>query len=118
MLKVDIPNFSSDLDIKGFFDWLVEVDNFFEYTEFPEDKKVKFVAYKLKGRASTWWDRLRDMRIREGHGLVQTWHMMKQLLRGRFLPTYYEQYIFYAYKRCKHGNRRVNDYTIEFFKLT
>ena len=34
------------------------------------------------------------------------------------MPQYYEQHIFYAYQRCTHGNKRVNDYTIEFFKLT
>ena len=49
---VGISNFSSDLDIQGFFDWLTVVDIFFEYIEFFEDIKVKYVAYKLKGRAS------------------------------------------------------------------
>ena len=43
-LKVDIPNFSGDLDIEGFFDLLTEVDILFEYTKFPEDGKVKFVT--------------------------------------------------------------------------
>ena len=52
---------------------------FFEHIEFPEDIKVKFVAYKLKGRASVWWDRLREMRMKEGRP-IQTWHRMKQLL--------------------------------------
>ena len=52
-LKVDIPNFNNDLDIKGVLNWLTEVDKFFEYTEFPENRKVKFVFYKLKGRVST-----------------------------------------------------------------
>ena len=65
-LMVDIVDFSGDLDIKGFLDLLIEVDMFFEYTEFFEDMKVKFIAYKLKGRASIWWDKLREMRIREG----------------------------------------------------
>ena len=50
---------------------------FFEYTEFPEGKKVKFVAYKLKGRVLVWWDRLREMRMRDGQCPVQTWHRMK-----------------------------------------
>ena len=65
---INIPNFSGGLNIEGFFNWLIEVDKFFEYTEFPKDKKVKFIAYKLKGRASVWWDRLREMRMRERHG--------------------------------------------------
>ena len=94
-----------------------EVDRFFEYTEFLVDRKVKFVAYKLKERASVWWDRLMEMRMREGRGLIQTWRRMKQLLRGRFLDLDYEQYIFYDYQRCTHGNRRVNDYTTKIFKL-
>ena len=90
---------------------------FFEYTKFPEDIKIKFVAYKLKGRALVWWDRLREMRMREGRDLVQTWRRMKQLLQGRFWPPDYEQYIFYAYQRCTHGNRKMNDYTAKFLKL-
>ena len=32
--------------------------------------------------------------------LVQIRHRMKQLLRGRFLPPNYKEYIFYAYQRC------------------
>ena len=63
---------------------MTEVDRLFEYIEFPKEIKVKFVAYKLKGKTSVWWDRLREIRMRKGHGLVQTWRIMKQLLQGRF----------------------------------
>ena len=55
--------------------------------------------------------------MREGCGLVETWRLMNQLLRGRFLAPDYEQYIFYAYQRCTHSSRRVNEYTAEFFRL-
>ena len=51
-LKVDIPNFSDDLDIDGYFNWLTEVDRLFEYIKFLEDINFKFFAYRLKGRAS------------------------------------------------------------------
>ena len=55
--------------------------------------------------------------MREGRGSVQTWHRMKQLLLGRFLPPDYEQYIFYTYHICTRGSRRVNEYTAESFRL-
>ena len=56
--------------------------------------------------------------MREGRGLIQTWCRMKQLLRGRFLPPDYEQYISYANHRRTRGSKRVNEYTAEFFRLT
>ena len=93
------------------------MDRFFEYVELPKDRKVKFVTYRLKGGASVWWDRLRETRMREGRGLVQTWRRMKQLLRGRFLPPDHEQYIFNAYQRCAQGSRSMNEYTAEFLRL-
>ena len=97
---------------------MTEVYRFFECTKLPKDKKVKFVAYRLKGRASIWWDRLREMRKRHGRGPIQTWCRMNQLLQGRFLLPNYEQYIFYSYKRCIYGRRRVNEYTTEYLRLT
>ena len=51
-LKVDIPNFSGDLNIEGFLDWLTEVDMFFDYNKLPNDRKIKFFAYVLKRGAS------------------------------------------------------------------
>ena len=65
-LKVDIPTFSGDLDIEGFLDWITEVERFFEYMEFPDERQVKLVAYKLTGGASVWWERLKETRLREG----------------------------------------------------
>ena len=56
--------------------------------------------------------------MREGRGLIQTLRRMKQLLRGRFFPPNYEQYISYPNQRCTHGSKRVNEYTAQFCRLT
>ena len=57
-LRVDIPTFSGYLDIEGFLDWIIEADRFFEYMGIPEKRKAKLVAFRLKGGASVWWERL------------------------------------------------------------
>ena len=42
-MKVDIPSFSENLDIKSFMVWICEVDKFFDMTYIPIEKQVKFV---------------------------------------------------------------------------
>ena len=51
-MKIDLQNFSGNLKIEDFLDWLAEVERFFDYTKIPEEKQAKLVAYKFKGSAS------------------------------------------------------------------
>ena len=41
------------------------MEKFFDYMGTADDKQVCLVAYKLKGRASAWWDRVQLNRTRE-----------------------------------------------------
>ena len=53
-LKEDIHFFSGNLNIKGFIDWVADIDRFFDYMDVPEEKKVKLVVCRLKGGSSAW----------------------------------------------------------------
>ena len=37
-LKVDIPYFYGNLNIRDFIDWLANIDKFFDYMEVPKEK--------------------------------------------------------------------------------
>nr|GEW12452.1 Gag-Pol polyprotein-like protein [Tanacetum cinerariifolium] len=57
-IKADIPTFLGSLNIEYFLDWVFETEKYFELMDIPEDSQVKYVAYKLRGAASSWWDNL------------------------------------------------------------
>lgn len=57
-MKVYLPQFHDQFHIEDFFDWLNEVERFFDYIGILEGKQVILVAYKLKRRAVAWWEQL------------------------------------------------------------
>ncbi|GJZ54739.1 putative nucleotidyltransferase, ribonuclease H [Tanacetum coccineum] len=66
-MRVNIPDFTGDtLSSKGFIDWLVVVEEVFEFKEVSENKRVSLIATKLGGRASAWWQQLKLTRDRVG----------------------------------------------------
>ena len=83
----------------------------------PEEKHVKFVAYKLKG-AATWWDLLQIIRRRQDKLLVMIWQCMKQLLQSRFLPPDYQHILYNQFEQCRQGTRIVVVYAEEFYHLS
>ena len=66
-MKIEISFFIWNLDIESFLDWVYEVKRYFDVTYVPEEKHVKFVAYKLKGGAVAWWGRLQIIRRTEAN---------------------------------------------------
>ena len=57
-MKVELPSFNGNVSIEEYLDWVNEVENLFDYMGTAADKQVCLVAYKLKGGASAWWDRV------------------------------------------------------------
>ncbi|XP_026420705.1 uncharacterized protein LOC113316772 [Papaver somniferum] len=83
-LKADISNFHGGLQIEELLDWFYEVESFFNFMDVPDSSKVKLVAYKLKGGAAAWWDKLCDDRNKYLKPPIRTWKRMRDLLRDRF----------------------------------
>lgn len=88
-VKNDIPHYGGQMNIIEFLAWVKAVDNFFEYMEDLEDRQVKMIAYKLKGGASAWWDRIQSTKIRHRELLIQSWEWMRKLTYDQFLLADY-----------------------------
>ncbi|XP_059429202.1 uncharacterized protein LOC132163019 [Corylus avellana] len=114
----DFPSFNGHLQIEDFLDWVMEVERFFDYMSIREDRKVKLVAYKFKGGASAWWEKLQISRARQGKGPVTSWLKMKRLLKPRFLPPDFEQRLFQQYQECRQGGRTIQAYVDDFYRLS
>ena len=75
------------------------------------------MAYKLKGGASAWWDRVQLNHTHERKLPIQSWRRMKRLMADRFLPPDYQQELFRQYQDCRQGTRTINEYMEEFDRL-
>ena len=70
------------------------MEKLFNYEETEDEKKVKFVATKLKGHAALWWDGVQAKRKSLGKQPIRNWNRMVVKLRGKFLQSNYQQTLF------------------------
>ena len=54
--RQEIDAYNGGLNPKELVVWINSMDKHFDFSEVPEDKKVKFAATRLKGHALLWWD--------------------------------------------------------------
>ncbi|KAG5534031.1 hypothetical protein RHGRI_022247 [Rhododendron griersonianum] len=115
-IKIELPEFNGSLNPDEFVDWINTVERVFDYEDVSEEKKVKLVAIRLKGRASAWWEQLQGTRLRRGKGKIREWEKMKKKLNEQFLPFNYMQNLYKNLHNLKQVGS-VDEYTEAFHQL-
>ena len=71
-MQTKIPKFHDSLQPEEFLDWLATVEEILEFKGVPANKCVPFVAKRLRGRATAWWQQLKLTRTRLGKEKINT----------------------------------------------
>ena len=70
------------------------MEDYFDWHELPENRKVHFVKAKLKKAARLWWHNIEKQVHRTGQPPIDTWNEMKLKMKEHFLLTDYEQLMY------------------------
>ena len=84
--KMEIPMYEGSLNAEELMDWIRSIDQYFDYEEVEENKRVKFVVTRLKGHAAIWWDEVQTSRTRKGKSKIKQWDKMVSKMKAKFLP--------------------------------
>ncbi|KAF7136237.1 hypothetical protein RHSIM_Rhsim08G0083300 [Rhododendron simsii] len=116
-IQVHVPDFEGKLDPDQYCDWIASLEAFFEWKDLSAERKVQFVATKLKGHALIWWQQYQRSRDRKGIPRVNTWTEMKLKLDEKFLPLDYAQTLYQKLHQLnQQSDQSVADYTEQFYQ--
>ena len=110
---LEVAEFYGKLNPTTFLDWIMSMEDYFDWYAMPENRKVRFVKAKLKGATRLWWHNIENQVHRTGQPPIDTWDEMKD----HFLPTDYEQLMYTKLFSLKQGTKSVKEYTEEFHEL-
>ena len=74
-------------------DWLAAIEEYFNWSDMTDDRRVRFSKMKLVGLAKIWWTGVEGDIRRMGLPPINTWEEMKAKLREKYMATII--FIFY-----------------------
>ena len=70
------------------------MEKYFEWEDIEDPSRVKFACTRLKGHAARWWENLQREKVLKREDKVITWKEMVERIKGKFLPSDYNQRLF------------------------
>ena len=89
-VKVSAPEFDGRMDHNAFSDWLVAIEEYFDWYEMIVSERVQFAKMKLTNSAKMHWQNVLQDMLRLGEPPITQWVVMKEKLQEKYIPPSYK----------------------------
>ena len=79
-----IASFNGYFLIEDFLEWLLDLEDIFDFENICYERKVGLALYKLSEYALHRWERVQSNRTRKGQHKIRSWSRMKKMLAIKF----------------------------------
>jgi hypothetical protein len=87
--KLDFPEFPGVLQPLEFWYWTLAVEEFFKVNGVGDPQRVPLVALTFRGVVASWWQHLKQQRMRQGKRKIRSWAQLLKKLLDYFVPKRY-----------------------------
>jgi hypothetical protein len=85
----NIPEFHRKFQPEEFLDWVLTVEEVFEFNGVPDERRVSLVVHTFQEKVAAWWQQLKQNRVRKGKLKINSWAYLLKKMRAAFLPHNY-----------------------------
>ena len=91
----------------------MKVNKIFCFHNYEEENKIAMASLEFQDYVLIWWEQVIERREARGELPITTWVQMKDVMRARFVPTYYNCDLFKKLQQLKQGTKSVEKYSKE-----
>ena len=91
-----IASFNGYFYKEDFLDWLLDLEDLFDFENIYYKRKVGLALYKIIEYALHWWKRVQFNRIRQRKDRIRSWPRMKKMLAIKFYLSNREEILSYT----------------------
>ena len=115
--KPEVTAFDRSLDPKRYMDWEVRLEEYFDWYQLPEGRRIQFAQMKLTRQARIYWRNLQATTEHRHDPMITTWAEMKSRLWEKYIPACYRPMIIDEWQHLRQEEGTVADYIARFDDL-
>ena len=106
--KFSMIPFAGSADPEEYLNWELAVEQKFNSHLVPAEHRVRLATSEFTSFALFWWNDL--CTAGNAAAVPQTWTVLKQRMKSRFVPPYYQRDLRLKLQTMKQGDRGVEEY--------